>query len=186
MRKLIMWNILTLDGYFEGEKNWDLSFHETIWGPELEKLGKKQLHSADYLIFGRVTYEGMAAYWTKAEGENAETAKLMNSIPKLVFSRTLNSAGWHNSTLINDNASAEISRLKAQGSGDMYVFGSADLSTKFINDDLFDEYRIGIAPVILGKGKPLFHQGLPSRNLSLVSSQPLSSGGVVLTFAKKL
>jgi len=185
MRKLIMWNIITLDGYFEGEKNWDLSFHNAIWGPELEKLSLEQLHSADYLVFGRVTYEGMSAYWKKAEGENAAIAKLMNSIPKLIFSKTLKEVDWNNSTLINENASAEVSTLKAKGSGDMYVFGSADLSRTFINDDLFDEYRIGIAPVILGSGRPLFKQGISSRNLSLGSTQQLSTGGVLLKFANK-
>ena len=184
MRKLIMWNIITLDGYFEGEKNWDLSFHNTVWGPELEKLSLEQLRSADYLVFGRVTYEGMSAYWRKAEGENNEIARLMNSIPKLVFSRTLKEVDWNNSTLIDKNASAEISRLKAEGGKDMYVFGSADLSTTFINDDLFDEYRIGIAPVILGSGRPLFKQGGSSRNLSLTSTQKLSSGGALLKLAK--
>ena len=184
MRKLIMWNIITLDGYFEGEKNWDLSFHNAVWGPELEKLSLEQLHAADYLVFGRVTYEGMSAYWKKAEGENNEIAKLMNSIPKLIFSRTLKAVDWNNSTLINGNASAEISRLKAQGGSDMYVFGSADLSNTFINDNLFDEYRIGIAPVILGSGRPLFKQGISSRNLSLISTQQLSTGGIVLKLAK--
>lgn len=184
MRKLIMWNIITLDGYFEGEKNWDLSFHNAIWGPELEKLSLEQLRSADYLVFGRVTYEGMSAYWKKAEGEQAEIARLMNSIPKLVFSKTLKEVDWNNSTLIDENASGEISKLKAQGGKDMYVFGSANLSETFMNDDLLDEYRIGIAPVILGSGRPLFKQGTSSRNLSLVSTQQLSSGGVVLKFGK--
>lgn len=186
MRKLIMWNIITLDGYFEGEKKWDLSFHNSVWGPELEKLSVEQLHSADYLVFGRVTYEGMSAYWKTAEGENSEIAELMNSIPKLIFSRTLKEVDWNNSTLINENGSAEISRLKVQGDRDMYVFGSADLSKTFINDDLFDEYRIGIAPVILGSGRPLFEQGISSRNLSLVSAQRLSPGGIVIKLAKKL
>ena len=179
-----MWNVITLDGYFEGEKSWDLSFHNTIWGPELEKLSLDQLYSADYLVFGRLTYEGMAAYWKTAEGEQAEIARLMNSIPKLVFSRTLKDVDWNNSTLINDNASAEISRLKAQNGKNMYVFGSADLSATFIKDDLFDEYRFGIAPVILGNGRPLFRQGTSSRNLSVVATQKLSTGGAVLTFAK--
>jgi dihydrofolate reductase len=162
-------------------KNWDLSFHERIWGQELEKLSIEQLNSADYLIFGRVTYEGMAAYWAKAEGEIAE---LMNKIPKLVFSRTLKAVDWSNSTLIKENASAEISKLKTQGNGDMYVFGSANLSETFIDNDLFDEYRIGIAPVILGTGRPLFRQGISSKNLSLSSAQQLSNGGVVLKFRK--
>ena len=181
MRKLIMWNIITLDGCFEGNQNWDLSFHDTVWGKELEQLSLEQLHSADYLVFGRVTYEGMAAYWTKAEGE---IAGLMNKIPKLVFSKTLKSADWSNSTLIKENASAEIKKLKEQGGKDMYVFGSANLSETFINDNLFDEFRIGIAPVILGSGRPLFRQGISSRNLSLVSTQQLLTGGVVLKYSK--
>ncbi len=185
MRKLIMWNIITLDGYFEGKENWDLPFHNVIWGKELQKLSIEQLNSADYLVFGRITYEGMAAHWTKEEGkEEGEIAGLMNKIPKLVFSKTLKAVDWNNSTLIKGNASAEISRLKAQGSRDIYVFGSADLCETFINDDLFDEYRIGIAPVILGSGRPLFGQGISSKNLSLVSTQQLSNGGVVLKYAK--
>lgn len=185
MRKLIMWNVTTLDGYFEGENKWDLSFHNAIWGPDLEKLSREQLHAADYLVFGRVTYEGMAAYWKNADSENAEIAKLMNNIPKLVFSKTLKEVDWKNTTLINGNASAEIQRLKAQGGKDMYVFGSADLCKTFINDDLVDEYRIGIAPVILGKGTPLFQQGISYRDLSHVSTHHLSTGGVVLKLAKK-
>ena len=181
MRKFIMWNVITLDGYFEGKQNWDLDFHETIWGKELEQLSLEQLHAADYLVFGRVTYEGMAVHWTKAKGEIAD---LMNKIPKLVFSKTLKSAVWNNYTLIKENASSEISKLKTQGDGDMYVFGSANLSEIFINDNLFDEYRIGIAPVILGSGRPLFRQGISSKNLSLVTTQQLSTGGVILKFTK--
>ena len=184
MRKLIMWNVITLDGYFEGNQNWDLSFHNVIWGQELEKLSIEQLRSADYLVFGRVTYEGMAAYWTKAQGEQEEIADLMNSIPKLVFSKTLKSADWNNTTLIKDDASAEIRKLKEQGGRDMYVFGSANLSETFINDNLFDEYRIGIASVILGSGRPLFRQGIASQNLSLVSTQQLLKGGVILKYTK--
>ncbi|UOK43652.1 MULTISPECIES: dihydrofolate reductase family protein [Flavobacterium] len=176
-----MWNIMTLDGYFEGNQNWDLSFHNVIWGEELEKLSIEQLNAADYLVFGRVTYEGMAEYWTKAEGEIAE---LMNRIPKLVFSKTLKSADWNNTTLISENAAAEIRKLKEQDGRDMYVFGSANLSETLINDNLFDEYRIGISPVILGSGRPLFRQGIATKNLSLVSTQQLLTGGVVLTYSK--
>ncbi len=177
-----MWNIITLDGYFEGDKNWDLSFPEIVWGPELEKISIDQLKSADFLVFGRITYEGMAAYWKTAKGEIAE---LMNEIPKLIFSRTLNSVDWNNSTLIKENTSSEISKLKAQGDGDMYVFGSANLSETFINDNLFDEYRIGIAPVILGSGRQLFRKGIAQRPLTLVSSKQLSTGGLIMTFEAK-
>jgi dihydrofolate reductase len=175
---------MTLDGYFEGTQNWDLSFHNIIWGQELEKISLEQLQSAGYLVFGRITYEGMAAYWTNAEAQAAEqeVAKLMNSIPKIVFSKTLKSVEWQNTTIISENASNEIQKLKEQGGKDVYVFGSANLSETFINDNLFDEYRICIAPVILGQGRPLFRQGIPSKNLSLVSTQQLLTGGVILKY----
>ena len=179
MRKLIMWNIITLDGYFEGDKNWDLQFHEMIWGEELEKLSIEQLNAADFLVFGRITYEGMAAYW---KNETGEIAGFMNKIPKLVFSRTLGSVDWNNSTLVKGDASSEISKLKTQGNGDMYVFGSANLSETFINDNLFDEYRIGVAPVISGSGRPLFRKGISLRKLDLVSTQKLSNGGAILIY----
>ena len=81
MTKLIMWNLLSLDGYFEGAKSWDLDFHQSVWGDELERLSLEQLSSADGLLFGRITYEGMAAYWQTATGEIAD---LMNRLPKVV------------------------------------------------------------------------------------------------------
>jgi dihydrofolate reductase len=181
MRELIMWNLISLDGYFEGNQQWDLSFHESVWGPELEKISLDQLQGADYLVFGRKTYEGMAAYWAKEKGRIAD---LMNSIPKIVFSRTLNSADWNNSTLIKENAAAEISRLKNEGGKDLYVFGSADLSENFIKEDLFDEYRIVVAPVILGSGQPLFKSGTSAKNLKLIAAQQLLTGGVLLKYRK--
>jgi dihydrofolate reductase len=79
-----MWNLVTLDGYFEGPNSWDLDWHDYAWGEELEQLSVEQLTSADTLLFGRVTYQGMASYWSSATGEIAD---LMNAIPKIVFSR---------------------------------------------------------------------------------------------------
>lgn len=181
MRKLIMWNVITLDGYFEGDKPWDLSFHDIIWEQELEKISIEQLRSADFLVFGRITYEGMAAYWKTEKGEIAD---LMNEIPKIVFSRTLDSVVWNQSSLAKGDATAEISRIKAEGNGDIYVFGSANLSETFINNDLFDEYRIAISPVILGNGRPLFRQTASPKKLNLISSQQLLTGGLVLIYKK--
>src|SRR5262245_41047465 len=137
MGKLIMWNVITLDGYFDGEKNWDLSFHEIVWGQELEKLSLEQLNEAAFLVFGRVTYAGMAEYWKTEKGEIAD---FMNSLPKIVCSRTLASAEWNNTTLIKENVADEIAKLKAKSNKNLYVFGSADLSATFINENLFDEY----------------------------------------------
>src|SRR5215210_2717845 len=179
MSKLKMWNIITLDGYFEGEKSWELPFHQIVWGSELERFSLEQLNSTDYLVFGRTTYEGMAEYWRTAEGEIAD---FMNKLSKIVCSRTLNSADWNNSILIKENVADEIAKLKAKGKKDMYVFGSANLSETLIKENLFDEYRICIAPVIAGKGRYLFPKGLPERKLSLISSQPLINGGVILKY----
>jgi dihydrofolate reductase len=180
MKKLIMWNVMTLDGYFEGTNKWDLEFHNLVWGPELEKLSIEQLDQAEYLVFGRVTWEGMRDYWMKEKGEIADR---MNRIKKLVFSTTLESADW-NSTLIKANASEELSKIKAQASGDLFLFGSADLSQTFIEDQLIDEYRIGIAPIILGAGNPLFKSGTKPQNVILKSTLPLTGGGVVLFFER--
>jgi dihydrofolate reductase len=179
MSKLIMWNIITLDGYFEGEKNWELPFHELVWSDEMEQFCLEQLNATSYLVFGRITYEGMAAYWKTAEGEIAD---FMNNLPKVVCSRTLASADWNNSILVKENVTNEIAALKEKSTKDLYVFGSSNLSETLIRENLFDEYRIGIAPVIAGKGRYLFPQGLPEKNLSLISSWPLQTGGVILTY----
>jgi dihydrofolate reductase len=174
-----MWNIITLDGYFEGEKSWELPFHELVWNSEMERFCLDQLHSTSYLVFGRTTYEGMAAYWKTAEGEIAD---FMNNLPKVVCSKTLNSANWNNSILIKENVANEIATLKSKSNKDIYVFGSANLCETLIQANLFDEYRIGIAPVIAGKGRYLFPNGLPERKLSLISSQQLLTGGVILKY----
>ena len=106
----------------------------------------------------------------------------MNSLPKIVCSRTLNSADWNNSILIKENIAEEITKLKASSNKDLYVFGSSNLSETLIKEGLFDEYRICIAPAIAGKGRYLFPQGLPEQKLTFVSSKPVKTGGVVLTY----
>jgi dihydrofolate reductase len=179
MRKLIMWNLITLDGYFEGVKNWDLPWHEQVWGEELERFSLEQLESADMLVFGRVTYEGMAAHWSTAQGAIADH---MNRLPKLVGSRTLETATWNNTRVVKDNVATEVARLKQQGSGNMFVFGSANLSKTLISEGLFDEYRIGVAPVIHGRGKPLFSDGHDPQKLRLLEARPLSTGCVILRY----
>ena len=179
MRKLSMWNLITLEGYFEGEKNWDLPWHERVWGAELEQFSLDQLRSSDMLVFGRVTYEGMAAYWQTAKGAVAD---YMNSLPKVVCSRTLTAAGWNNTTLVKDNVAEEVAKLKQQGNGNMFVFGSANLSKTLMNEKLFDEYRLGIAPVIHGKGRLLFSDGLKPQGLQLLEARSLSNGCVILCY----
>lgn len=183
MRKLIVWNVVTVDGCFEGEKPWDLSFHSLVWGPELEAQSLAQLREADMLVFGKKTYQGMAEYWQKAEDEG-EVAPLMNSIAKVVCSATLETAEWNNTTIVRD-AVSELARLKEGGDRPMYVFGSGKLAESLLNAGLIDEIRLCIAPTILGRGRRLFTEGYATRNLELLESRALSNGGVILRYRVK-
>ena len=180
MRKLIMWNVVSLDGFFEGSKAWDLDFHQLVYDKELEAISIEQLQSAEMLVFGRKTYLGMAEYWKDAEGQ--PEAPYMNKLPKVVCSTTLDNADWNNTVLVKD-AAHEISNLKQQGDGIMFVFGSAELSKSLIAAGLFDEYRLCVAPVLLAEGKRLFSNGTPYQKLRLLADRRLQNGGVILTYA---
>ncbi len=131
-----MWNLVTLDGFFEGPKSWELDWHDSVWGDELEKYSIEQSKSTGMLLFGRVTYEGMASYWPSEKGEIAD---FMNTIPKIVFSKTMRKAEWNNTTLVKGNAVEEVAKLKRQPGKNMFVFGSANLSSTLLEHDLFDE-----------------------------------------------
>jgi len=106
----------------------------------------------------------------------------MNRLPKLVCSRTPQTATWNNTTLVKDNVAGEVARLKLQGSGNLFVFGSADLSRTLMNEGLFDEYHIGIAPVIHGRGMLLFSKGHNPRRLQLLEARSHSTGCVILRY----
>jgi dihydrofolate reductase len=180
MRKLIMWNVITLDGYFEGTKSWDLDFHETAWGPELEKFSVEQLGKAGAILYGRVTYEGMAAYW---QTESGTIAELMNSIPKVVFSRTLKKADWNNTRLVAGDAGDEVERLKGAPGKDLYVFGSGALCDSLLARRSFDEINICVAPTLLGNGRALFKSGAPTQPLRLLEARALGTGAVLSRYA---
>jgi dihydrofolate reductase len=175
MRELVMWNLMTLDGFFEGTEPWSIDFHDEVWGEELERFSIEQAQSIGALLFGRRTYEGMAKYWQSAAGE---TADFMNAVPKVVFSRTLASADWANSRLVRKGAAAEVGK-------DLYVFGSAELSATFVRENLFDEYRIGLVPILLGAGNPLFKRAEERTRLALVEAKPLTSGCVILRYRQR-
>lgn len=173
-----MWNLVTLDGFFEGPRSWDLGFHKLAWGEELEQFSIEQLKSAGALLFGRITYEGMAAYWTKAQGVDAD---FMNRLPKFVFSRTLAKADWNNTTLIKDHAEETVAKLKRQPGKDIYIFGSAALSSTLMQHGLIDEYRLALVPVLLGKGNPLFKLDQKAE-MKLLDARQLSNGCVILRY----
>lgn len=180
MRKIIVWNVVTLDGCFEGEKPWDLSFHKLVWGPELEVLSLEQLREADMLVFGENTYKGMAEYWPTAEAEGEVTA-LMNSIAKVACSSSREKAQWSNTTIVRD-AVPELKRLKEQGDKPMYIFGSGKLIESLMNAGIIDEIRLCVAPIVLGHGRLLFTAENTTRTLKLLESRSLQTGGVILRY----
>jgi dihydrofolate reductase len=179
MSRLIMWNLMTLDGFFDGAEKWALDWHQYAWGEELERMSIEQLSVADMLLFGRVTYEGMAAYWKTAQGE---VAGYMNSLPKAVFSRTLERVDWQNTTLLKGDVKKEVEDLKRKGEKNIFVFGSGDLSATLLEQGLFDEYRICLVPVALGTGKQLFGRMLRRQRMKLLESRALASGSVLLRY----
>ena len=179
MGRLVMWNLVTLDGLFEGP-NHALSFHLDVWGDELERLAIEQNKTAGALVFGRLTYELMANHWPTAKGEVAD---FMNSVPKVVFSRTLARADWSNTRLFAGDVPATVARLKRETAKDVFVFGSADLCESLMAHGLFDEFRLCLTPHVLGAGTPLFKPARERRKLTLLEARPLSNGTVILRYA---
>jgi len=182
MRKLIVWNLMTLDGYFEGETPWDLSFHGKAWGPELMALSEQFGKEGDLLVFGRKTYEGMAAYWPNADEDESTVKEYMNRIAKIAVSTTMQDASWNNTRVVSEPA-AELKKLKAEDGKTIFIFGSAELVASLMKEGLVDEYRICIVPVLLGKGNPLFKAADQLTEMTLVSSQIAGNGAVILHYA---
>ncbi len=181
MAKVIVWNLMSLDGFFEGSKPWEIDWFEYVWGPELERFSLEQAKEVGTLLFGRRTYEGMAAFWSPASGEIAE---FMNSVPKVVFSNTLETASWNNTRLVKGRAENEVVRLKQEPGKDLFIFGSADLADSLTKQGLIDEYRIGLNPLVLGAGSPLFKPNGERMRLRLLEARPMQSGAVLLRYAR--
>jgi len=177
MAKLVMWNLMTLDGMVAGAQG-DISWHEDVWGPELEQISEAQLDEAGGLLFGRLTYELMAGYWPTANGVIAD---FMNDVPKYVASRTLSHLEWSNAHLMGPQLATEVDRLKEDSPKDLFLFGSAGLAKTLIAHDLIDEFRIAINPRVLGGGTPLFKPGQVMK-LRLIDSRALSNGVVIVRY----
>ena len=178
--KVIMFNMMTLDGFFEGEQKWELDWHTV--DAEFNDFAINQLHSVDCILFGRVTYEGMAGYWSSEDAKKDDpiVAKLMIETPKVVFSYSLKKAYWENSTLAKGNIKEELSKLKEKFKNNLLVMGSANLSLKLMSLNLIDEFRIMVNPIILGKGSPLFTE--IKQNLKLLGVRKFKSGNVLLYY----
>jgi dihydrofolate reductase len=180
MRKVIYQAMVSVDGYFEGLKQ-EIDWH--VVDQEFNDYVAEMFSSADTLLFGRVTYELMSSFWPTpaALADDPVTAKWMNSLQKVVFSRTLEKVEWQNSRLVKTDPVEEIRRLKQQPGKDMGVGGS-NLALTLIPAGVIDEYRILVAPVILGAGRPLFG-GLAHRlHLKLRKTKTFGSGVAVLIY----
>jgi dihydrofolate reductase len=184
MRKIILFNMMTLDGYFEGP-NHSLDWHNV--DAEFNDFAQDQLHSVDMLIFGRKTYDLMVSYWmtSAALSDDPVIANLMNTKPKIVFSKTMAKAEWNNTRLISENIKEEIEKLKQSVGKDLIIMGSANLASTFQQLDLIDEYRIFINPIVLGQGTPLFRQPSERLNLKLIKTKAFNSGNVLLYYEPK-
>jgi len=179
MGRLIEWNVISLDGYFEGEKSWDLDWHHTVLSDEFHAFALEQLRGAEALLFGRVTYGGMAAYWKTATGDIAE---YMNKLPKYVFSRKLHQVDWANATLIGSDPAEAVRNIKEKATRDLFVFGSGRLLEGLLKTNLIDEIRLALAPVVIGGGTTLFGRGLSRVRMNLIESKPLKNGCVILRY----
>ena len=181
MRKLFSFNMVTLDGFFEGP-NHEIDWHNA--DAEFNEFAIEQISAVDTLLFGRVTYQLMASYWPtpSAIKDDPIVADLMNRLPKIVFSRTLEKAAWNNTRLIKDHVAEEISKLKQQPGNDLALFGSANLMSTLMQLDLIDEHRIMVNPVILGNGNPLFKRTKDKLGLKLVQTRTFGNGNVLLCY----
>jgi dihydrofolate reductase len=177
MRRIIVSNVMSLDGFFE-RPNKVLDW--VITDEEFFDYAKGLLRSVDTLLFGRATYEHMAAHWPTAPSD--EIADLMNNLPKVVFSKSLQSVEWKHSRLVQGNIAEEVSRLKQQSGRDMVIFGSATLASFLLQENLIDEYRVILQPVLLGEGTPLFKDIRETTNLKLNSARKFGSGVVLLSY----
>jgi dihydrofolate reductase len=176
MRDLILWDMLSLDGYFEDA---DRQLGWFAFDNDLEQWIQETHQQTGTVLFGRRTYLGMVEYWQAAEGWIAE---FMHDVPKVVVSRTLEKADWHHTTLIRGDLPAEVAKLKSQPGKDIWVFGSAQLSAALISNGLVDEIRVGINPVLLGRGTTFFQGGHDRLPLRLTDLRRFGSGLVILTY----
>ena len=181
MRKLFAFNLISLDGFFEGPDQ-DINWHNV--DEEFNEFAIEQTSAVGALLFGRVTYQLMESYWPTADAlkNDPAIAGIMNSVPKLVFSRTLEKAEWNNTRIVKENIEQEILNLKKQPGKDMAVFGSANLLSALVQMDLVDEHRVMVNPVLLGNGNPLFKSMEARVNLRLLQSRTFKSGNILLYY----
>jgi dihydrofolate reductase len=187
MRKLTVFNHVSLDGYFT-DANGEMNFahrapHED---PEWDAFTAGNASGNGALVFGRVTYEMMASFWpTPMASESMPTvAEGMNRMQKIVFSRTLHDVTWQNTRLVNGELASAMSELKREAGPDMVILGSGSIVAQLARAELVDAFEIIVNPVVLGRGRTLFEGAPILLPLKLTSSRPFRNGNVLLRYAR--
>jgi dihydrofolate reductase len=184
MRRLISFTQLTLDGYFTG-RNGDLSWaHGGQQDAEWNAFVAGNASGGGQLLFGRITYELMVSYWpTPAALErDPAVAKGMNTLPKVVFSRTLDKVSWNNTRLVKGDPATEVRKMKQEPGDGMVILGSGSIVSQLAQAGLIDEYQIVVKPVALGEGRTMF-EGLEQRlTLKLTATRAFTNGNVLLSY----
>jgi dihydrofolate reductase len=177
VRKVVAVELVSLDGVVEAPEEWAFSYSSE----EMEAANTKGMAASDAMLLGRVTYQGLAAFWPHQPG-GTPMVDYINSVRKFVVSSTLEEAGWNNSTLIGENALEKIADLKRQPGKDITIIGSAALVRSLLEAGLLDELRLTVHPLVLGGGKRLFENGGEQETLELASSETFGTGVVCLTY----
>ena len=186
MGKIVVTEFVSLDGVVEapggGEnfKHGGWSF-EISRGDEGDKFKLDETMASEALLLGRVTYEGFAAAWPSRTDEFGFADKF-NNMPKYVVSSTLKDPEWNNSTVLTGDVADEVAKLKERHDGDIVVHGSPQLVQTLIENDLVDEYRLMVFPVVLGSGKRLFGETTDKKSLRLVDSKVVGDGVSILVY----
>jgi len=183
MGKIRVFNFISLNGYFEGPGR-DISWHNH--GADEDAYAAEMLQMGDILLFGRITYELMASFWPTefAIKNDPFVADGMNKAEKIVFSRTLEKADWHNTRLMKENIVEEIKKMKQLSERDMTILGSGSIVTQFAENGLIDEYQLMMDPIILGEGTTIFNGIREKLNLKLTETRTFKSGVILLNYEK--
>jgi dihydrofolate reductase len=182
MSKLVVFNQISLDGYF-ADASGDMSWAHK-GDAEWNGFVADNASGGGVLLFGRVTYEMMASFWPTpaARQVNAVVAQRMTELPKVVFSRTLIKASWSNTRVVKGDIAAEVRKLKAQSGPDLVLMGSGTIVTQLTDAGLVDEFQMVLNPVVLGSGRTMF-DGLRRRvDLALKTTRSFGNGNVVLSY----
>jgi dihydrofolate reductase len=182
MRKVIVFNQVTLDGYFTDLKG-DMSWAHKQ-DPEWNAFVAENATGGGVLVFGRITYEMMASWWSTPQAIQSMpvVAEQMNQLPKVVFSRTLDQASWNNTKLVKGSLAAEVRKMKQEPGPDMAIMGSGSIVSQLAQEGLIDEYQIVVNPIVLGKGRTMFDSVTERLTLKRTKTRAFGNGNVLLCY----